>query len=87
MKGRNSTLIPLCTVKKRNVVMRNQGTLLKPREGFLVESEGDPGSQLLGLGIKMMLFVADCGRVYKQLGSSLPLWAGSDPLFATDPCS
>lgn len=53
--------------------MRNQGTLVKPREGFLVESEGDPGSQLLGLGIKMMLFVADCGRVYKQLGSSLPL--------------
>lgn len=84
MKGNNPILIPLCTVKQRNAVMRNWVTWLKPREELVAESGADPNNQLPGLSPELMplLFSVD-GCVNSSWWSQLSLKNGPEPHLAT----
>lgn len=84
MKGGNPTLIPLCTVEERNVVMRNRVTWLKPREEFVAESEADPTLSCQVWALKWCFcWLAVDADVSSCLWSMLSLCAYLDPLVAT----
>lgn len=86
MKGNHPILIPLCTVKQRNAVMRNWVTCLKPCEELVAESEADPNYPLPGLSTEIMPFlltVDECEN--SSWWSWLSLCNGPGPCLATDP--